>query len=147
MDKKIFGRWDSLAGMKEDFALCQSKYNEETDEYEQDLLDLENFPTEENLLFASYGGGCYEGDALVIFEHEGTLYEVHGSHCSCNGLEGQWEPGVVTWPALRLRVDAEAAERAQAMKEERDVYSWDEVLHEHDADAQEAFRALVLSKT
>lgn len=45
-----------------------------------------------NVLFASYDTGCYDGEAFVILEKNGKLYEVNGSHCSCYGLEGQWEP-------------------------------------------------------
>lgn len=44
-----------------------------------------------NFLFASYGTDNYSGDAYVLFEKEGKLYEVTGSHCSCYGLEGQFE--------------------------------------------------------
>ena len=35
--------------------------------------------------------GC-DGEAFVLFERKGKFYEVHGGHCSCFGLEGQWEP-------------------------------------------------------
>jgi hypothetical protein len=45
-----------------------------------------------NILFASYDVDGYEGSALVLYEQGGKLYEVHGSHCSCYGLEGQWDP-------------------------------------------------------
>lgn len=45
-----------------------------------------------NILFASYGYANYSGDAWVLFEKDGELYEVNGSHCSCYGLEGQWNP-------------------------------------------------------
>ena len=44
------------------------------------------------ILYASYEYGDYSGSAFVLFERKGKLYEVHGSHCSCYGLEGQWEP-------------------------------------------------------
>lgn len=44
-----------------------------------------------NVLFASYGDANYSGDAFVLFEKDGRLYEVNGSHCSCYGLEGQFE--------------------------------------------------------
>ena len=43
-----------------------------------------------NILFASYGEDNYEGDAFVLLEKEGKLYEVNGGHCSCYGLEGQF---------------------------------------------------------
>jgi hypothetical protein len=55
-----------------------------------------NFGTllEENItIIAAYY--CYEdysGYALVVFEQDGILWEVNGSHCSCYGLEGQWSP-------------------------------------------------------
>lgn len=57
------------------------------------------------VLLASYGGGSYEGDAFVLFRRDGKLYEVHGSHCSCYGLEGQWEPEETFKEALMKRMD------------------------------------------
>lgn len=44
------------------------------------------------ILLAWYGYGDYDGSAFVLFERDGKLYEVNGGHCSCNGLEGQWDP-------------------------------------------------------
>jgi hypothetical protein len=43
-----------------------------------------------HIVYAEYVTGSYEGSAWVIFSRNGKLFEVHGSHCSCNGLEGQW---------------------------------------------------------
>lgn len=45
-----------------------------------------------NILFAEYSSDNYEGSATVIYEQNGQLFEVHGSHCSCYGLEGQFSP-------------------------------------------------------
>lgn len=56
-----------------------------------------------SVLLAYYKYEDYSGDALVIFEKDGKLYEVNGGHCSCNGLEGQWEPEETTWGALAMR--------------------------------------------
>jgi hypothetical protein len=53
------------------------------------------------LLFSKYDVGCYEGSAVVIFRLNGVLYENHASHCSCFGLEGQWEPEETTVEALK----------------------------------------------
>jgi len=47
--------------------------------------------------------GC-DSSAYVLFERGGELFEVHGAHCSCHGLEEQtysggstqWEPELVT---------------------------------------------------
>lgn len=55
------------------------------------------------ILFAYYGYGSYEGGATVLFQRNGKLYEVSGGHCSCNGLEGQWSPEEVTWDQLAMR--------------------------------------------
>ena len=43
----------------------------------------------------------YSWEAFVLTEKDGVLYEVNADHCSCNGLEGQWEPEVTTAAALR----------------------------------------------
>lgn len=57
-----------------------------------------------NILFASYGQDNYSGDAWVLFEENGKLYEVNGSHCSCFGLEGQWEAEEVVLKELENRL-------------------------------------------
>jgi hypothetical protein len=55
------------------------------------------------IFLAWYGYGSYDGQSLVIFEKDGQLYEVNGSHCSCHGLEGQWKPEETSWKALAMR--------------------------------------------
>lgn len=57
-----------------------------------------------NILFASYGQANYSGDAWVLFEQDGKLYEVNGGHCSCYGLEGQWSPEEVCLEELENRL-------------------------------------------
>jgi hypothetical protein len=57
-----------------------------------------------HILVASYQQGDYDGSAYVLFKQKRKLYEVHGSHCSCYGLEGQWEPEEVTLASIRHRV-------------------------------------------
>ena len=44
------------------------------------------------ILFAVYETPPYEGWAYVLFRKGGKLYDVEGGHCSCYGLENQWEP-------------------------------------------------------
>ena len=56
------------------------------------------------VLLASYTRENYEGDAFVLFRKDGKLYEVNGYHCSCYGLEGQWEPEETTIEELRHRL-------------------------------------------
>lgn len=49
-------------------------------------------PAPDHVYLAWYGGGSYEGDAIVIYRR-GTEYFINeGGHCSCYGLEGQWGP-------------------------------------------------------
>jgi hypothetical protein len=61
----------------------------------------------ENILFASYGTDNYSGDAWVMFEKDGRLYEVSASHCSCYGCEGQWEPTEIVLSELQNRLSVE----------------------------------------
>lgn len=56
------------------------------------------------ILLASYHYEHYEGDAFVLFRKGEALYEVNAGHCSCYGLEGQWEPEETTIQALRHRL-------------------------------------------
>lgn len=59
---------------------------------------------EVRVLFASYGAENYSGSAFVLFEQGGKLYETHGNHCSCYGLEGQWNPEEVDLKELEHRL-------------------------------------------
>lgn len=49
-------------------------------------------PEPDQVLLASYGGGGYDGDALVAYRQGDKYYTIEGGHCSCYGLEGQWKP-------------------------------------------------------
>lgn len=55
---------------------------------------VEQFNKQYIILFADYTHEDYSGDAYVLGfdKEEGKWFEVHGDHCSCHGLEGQWEP-------------------------------------------------------
>lgn len=57
------------------------------------------------ILFAVYNCGDYEGQAFVVFRKNRKLYEVNGSHCSCYGLEGQFEPEETNVKALTHRLE------------------------------------------
>jgi hypothetical protein len=70
------------------------------------------------VLLASYTYEDYSGDAFVLFERGGKLYEVNGSHCSCYGLSEssysgdtttQWQPEETTVEALRHRLEKGSA--------------------------------------
>lgn len=67
-----------------------------------------------HILFAWYDYRGYNGEAFVLFEQDGKLFEVNGGHCSCYGLEGQWSPEETTLEALAFRL------------KEGHAYSWGE---------------------
>lgn len=56
-------------------------------------FDAKDLITTERVLFAAYTNYSYEGEAYVLFERKGKLYEVFAYYCSCCSsyeLEGQW---------------------------------------------------------
>lgn len=45
------------------------------------------------IVYGVYTQEDYEGSSQVVFiGSDNKLYEVNASHCSCYGLEEQWEP-------------------------------------------------------
>lgn len=52
-------------------------------------------------IFAYYNYEDYSGDAYVLFKVGDQWYQNGGGHCSCNGLEGQWEPEETTLEAVK----------------------------------------------
>jgi hypothetical protein len=52
------------------------------------------------VVHAQYDYVDYDGSAIVIYMHDGMFHYVSGGHCSCYGLEGQWEPEAMTAQAL-----------------------------------------------
>jgi hypothetical protein len=57
----------------------------------------------DTLIAATYDQADYEGYATVIFKRGGKLYMVEASHCSCYGLEEQWNPEEILEDVLRLK--------------------------------------------
>ena len=56
--------------------------------------------------WAEYSYADYSGSADVIYRRGPDYYVVNGSHCSCNGLEGQWTPEKYTGRDLFLSIVA-----------------------------------------
>ena len=83
-----FGQFSDKCGVARDFEMNP----EQQAELESDTV-----------LFANYGSWAYDGDAFVVFTRYGKLFEVNAYHCSCMGLERQWEPEQTTWEALAMR--------------------------------------------
>lgn len=62
------------------------------------------------VIAAAYSYEDYCGYASVVYVHDGVVYEVHGSHCSCYGLEDQWKPEQANIAELRARMARTAAQ-------------------------------------
>lgn len=76
-----------------------------------DQWDLSNELKQEiaalNIIIAAYEYECYSGDAFVLYEKDGKLYEVNDSHCSCFGLQN-WEPEETFKEALLKRLGSDS---------------------------------------
>lgn len=88
------------------------RYNEnfENDsDIEREFALAANHLRDNNLevLYAIYTTGDYDGDSFLVLRNTVTkeLFEVNASHCSCYGLEGQFEPERTTLESLKLRKD------------------------------------------
>lgn len=91
-DEAIYlGQWSNKEDMAKDFS----------DAYGEPL----HAAMLADVVVAAYDIDGYEGEAIVIFRQDGKLFEVHGSHCSCYGLEGQWEPEAVEPEVLLGRIE------------------------------------------
>lgn len=64
--------------------------------------------SEPEYIFARYLIDGYEGSADVVFYRDGKWFYNSGSHCSCYGLEDQWEPEEFD-AELQLSLEAEEA--------------------------------------
>lgn len=73
------------------------------EDIEQNFRLSEGSLSEVTILCACYCDEDWSGSAFVLFERDGILYEANGSHCSCYGLEDQWEPEETTWLELYHR--------------------------------------------
>jgi len=102
---KLLNNWEGQAAKDVFTDFDGSRWSAYRDE---DAIPVEEKPEfkDAEILLASYGTPSYEGYAFVLFRRDGKLYEVNGSHCSCYGLEGQWDPEETTVDALRHRVVA-----------------------------------------
>lgn len=61
----------------------------------------------QEVLVWDYSCEDYSGNAYLLYRdsRDGLLYEVHGSHCSCYGLEDQFSPEKVSTKRLKMWLD------------------------------------------
>lgn len=102
----VIADFEDVYMSKEDFEATESTYPNEAYwlENKTKMSNALKRYKDINILFASYGNANYTGDAWVLFEKDGKLYEVNGSHCSCHGLEEQWCPEEVVLAELENRL-------------------------------------------
>src|SRR5687768_16277755 len=88
----------SIYYAKEDY---DREYGTPCAEVEQKLSKLEVL-----IAYESVGDyGCDSSSYFLFKDGEGNLFEIHGSHCSCYGFEGQFELEPTTIKALNYRLD------------------------------------------
>ena len=85
----FLGDWNCLKDVCSDFQI--------------DAKDLEKEGV--YVLLGIYEYEDYSGSAFVLFLKDDKLYEVNGGHCSCYGLEEQWEPEETSVAALVHRYE------------------------------------------
>lgn len=87
--KAVYVVWKNKENVMDSFVLSK----EERDVYQDSVI-----------VFAVYDCDEFSGTAFVLFEQDGRLYEVHGGHCSYDGLENQWLPEEVDLNELEHRL-------------------------------------------
>lgn len=48
--------------------------------------------------------GCDSSSFFLVKDEQGNLFEIHGSHCSCHGFEGQLNLEETSIEALKFRI-------------------------------------------
>lgn len=93
----FLNNWGSKTDLIKDFEELYYANEEEIQKATRKYNDI-------NILFASYGTEMYMGEAFVLFEKNKQLFEVNADHCSCYGLEGQFQPEETTIEAIKHRL-------------------------------------------
>lgn len=72
---------------------AQEEVYEQYQDYGWSDEPKEKLPEHLHIFFSSYECECYEGDSMVWGwdADKQTFFYTGGSHCSCYGLEGQWD--------------------------------------------------------
>ena len=84
----FFGDFNSV----DDVAKAFGGFSQWDEEPAKEYLEILETLNSAKVILAAYDIDGYEGSAYVVYEKDGMLYTVSGSHCSCYGLENQWSP-------------------------------------------------------
>jgi hypothetical protein len=68
------------------------------------------------VLYASYETVDYDGSSIVILRKGRKLFANYASHCSCFGLEGQWDPELTSYQELKYYYNGPPEEFFEAIK-------------------------------
>lgn len=88
--------------------------------------DETSIPDTMQVVYYHYEIEGYEGHAFCLFLQDDVLYEVSGSHCSCNGLEEQWQPEQASIKELlhRYRSQLEHDRYAETANKVLEALAW-----------------------
>ena len=75
--------------MKNKYYLCD--WENSTKDEILDEFEFEGDRSKIEILFASYNYKNWSGEAFLIVKKDHKLFEVHAAHCSCYGLENQFD--------------------------------------------------------
>ena len=98
---------------KEQAQEIYNQWQESHFDYDNRQYTYEEIPSNILILYDHYTYEDYSGYGHVICydTEKDSFFEVFGSHCSCYGLEGQWEPEYCTIEemvhAANLRIESE----------------------------------------
>lgn len=85
MENVYCGDWECLQDMLNDFQISEDV--------------VQGY----DVLYAWYEYENYSGSAFVLLQKDGKFYEVNGGHCSCYGLENQFDLEETSVEALLKR--------------------------------------------
>lgn len=97
-EKAVKGHISGQYGGKESGFSYGSPTQEDEQKLAGELADCEIL-----VAYESVGSWGCDSSSFFLFRKGGKLYENHGSHCSCYGFEGQWEPEETTRASLLAR--------------------------------------------
>jgi hypothetical protein len=97
--KKYFGDWSDHKDMANEWST--GRYDYDAKGYSK--IQVDGMATDAEVLVAIYEYEDYSGSAYMLFKRDGKIFEVEGGHCSCYGLEDQWEPAETTWKTLEMK--------------------------------------------
>ena len=105
-----------------------NQWQDSTYDYDKREYDYPEFPKHIVILYEHYQYEDYSGYGHVIGydKEKDSFFEIYGSHCSCYGLEGQWEPEYTTIEEML----AHTAKRIESAKERDWHYSEDGELEQ-----------------